>query len=188
MENLPEDVNALFRNPDPVKEVHEMALGGNGSFAAVYTNSKGGMMLSRSNLPASLESWLVPVKGKGVGANRDLSTMQISLGPGGSYFAFDKNGASWGSLPDGLDKAINERRDSNGRFLKGWYPSSVSLSVNGSYVFLSAGGGALWALDDASETLKTLLHTSNDKEKMVRSWNSVLFPVSLLFHIILTYN
>ena len=69
---LPEDLSKLFTTQPKVREVHEMALGPDGSFAAVYTNANGVTMLTRNNLPPTLDRWLVPVPGKGVSAQRDL--------------------------------------------------------------------------------------------------------------------
>lgn len=86
------------------------------------------------------------------------------LGANNSYFAHDKNGSAWGNLPSGLEAAIKARLDSKGRFKRGQGPltqgMSVSLGPEGTYVYISEGGGGNWQLkghfDELDQTLTSL--------------------------------
>ena len=53
-----------------------------------------------SGITSSLDQWLVPIPANYV--ERGLQSLSVSLAPDGAYFAFDKNGSAWGSLPSRL--------------------------------------------------------------------------------------
>jgi hypothetical protein len=94
-------------------------------------------------LPQTLDQWLVPIEGQGVA--RDVATLQVSLGPNGTYFAYDKDGAQFEKLPPELDAHIQSLRDINGGFLPGSLPKSVSFGPNGSFVYINQMGGGHWS-------------------------------------------
>ena len=119
----------------------------------------------RSDLPAGLESWLVPVPGKSV--VRDLSSLAVVLGPNKSYFAFDKNGSAWGNLPPELNAAVETGRDRNGRFKNGQDPQSVALGPDGSYIYVNTGGGGNWNLKGQNDVLNKFLHDSKSLHGVV---------------------
>jgi len=99
----------------------------------------------RHGLPAGLDKWLVPVEGEGVA--RDIATLQVSLGPNGTYFAYDKDGQIWDNLPVELNSELQKARDSSGVFLPGRLPVSVSFGPDGSFVYIDQNGGASWAMN-----------------------------------------
>jgi len=101
----------------------------------------------RNGIPASLNDWLVPVKGKGVA--RDIPSFGVVLGSDGAYFAQDKDGYHWADLPTRLDNAIKERMGGN-KFKPGKAPRYIALGPNGSYLLIDTSGGATW-----SSNLKT---------------------------------
>lgn len=120
----------------------------------------------RRDLPAGLEKWLVPVPGKGVA--RDISSLSFVLGPNKSYFAFDKNGSAWGSLPPALDTAVEAGRDNKGRFKPGQGPQSVALGPDGSYIYVNTGGGGAWNLKGQNDVLDKFLKDSKSLHGVVR--------------------
>lgn len=42
------------------------------------------------------------MEGQSVSAKRDIASLEITLDPNGSYFAFDNNGVQWSDSPVGL--------------------------------------------------------------------------------------
>ena len=124
----------------------------------------------RSDLPAGLETWLVPAAGKGVA--RDIASLSFILGPGKSYFAFDKNGSAWGNLPPALNAAVEAARDKKGHFNPGQGPQSVALGPDGSYIYINTGGGGVWNLKGQNDVLDQFLRDSKSLHGVVR----YLFP------------
>lgn len=120
----------------------------------------------RSDLPAGLEKWLVPIPGKGV--IRDMPSLSVVLGPSNSYFAFDKNGSAWGNLPPVLNTAIEAGRDKKGNFKNGQGPQSVALGPDGSYIYVNTGGGGAWNLKGQNDVLNKFLHDSKSLHGVVR--------------------
>ena len=98
----------------------------------------------------------MPVPGQGV--TRDIPSLQIVLGPGGSYFAFDKNASAWGSLPKPLNDAIEARRDATGHFRANEGPANVALGPDGAYIFITTGGGGFWNLYHQNDILQQFLN------------------------------
>lgn len=160
---LPDRIISLFNTEPKAKEIHEIALGPNGSYAIIFSDQTG-IKVRHSGLPPPVEKWLLNHSGRAINAARDLATMQITLGPNGSYFSFDKNGCIWGGLPPGLQSAIDERRDSNGCFKPGAYPYLVSLGAEGTYAMFTIGGSGSWnfggkqQLDQYLKGLSSLMH------------------------------
>lgn len=164
MYGLPDRINSLFTTEPKAQQVHEIALGPNGSYAIIFTDATG-IKVRHSGLPQAVEQWLLNHSGRSINSARDLSTMQIALGPNGSYFAFDRNGSVWGGLPPALDAAVNVRRDSNGCFKPGQYPYLVSLGAAGTYAMVTVGGHGTWyfggqkpQLDQYLSNLDSLMH------------------------------
>jgi hypothetical protein len=164
---IPEDVRKLMAVEPKVANINEISFGPSGSYLCVYAKKGGGLMLTRSGIPDSLEKWLVPVAGKGVSASRDLASLNVALGPNGSFFAFDKNGAFWSKLPAALNKAIADKRDAKGRFKSGEYPQSVALGADDTYVLTTVGGGFAWTLTDDNKALKEFLRAQKSMKAMV---------------------
>ena len=159
MEGLPQGVRDLFLLPEPkAKDVIEIALGPEGSYAVVYQSSAG-LRLLYHGLPDALRQWLIPVAGKGVSATRDLNSLQVSLGPNNSFFAFDKKGALWSNLPKDFDYALSLRRNSKGNFNTGKYPSSVSFGPDGSFVMIMADGCCIHNLRGYDDVLEPFLES-----------------------------
>ena len=83
---------------------------------------------------------------------RDLSTLSVTLGPYDSYYAYDKNSASWSNLPPTLEKAVLNRLDFQDEQRTVWKdggrqaPSFVSLGADGSYFMKTVAGGGSWDL------------------------------------------
>jgi len=170
---IPENVRKLMAEEPKAANLNEISFGPDGSYLCVYTKKDGGMMLTRSGLPDSLDKWLVPVAGKGVSAKRDLGSLNVALGPNGSFFAFDKNGAFWSGLPDALEKAIAGKRDAKGNFKSGEYPQSIALGADDTYVLTTVGGGFAWTLTDGNKALKEFLRT----QKSLKNIYVILSPV-----------
>jgi hypothetical protein len=143
MYGMPDRINCLFTTEPKAKSIHDIALGPNGSYAIVFTDQTG-IKVRHSGLPPAVEQWLLNHSGRAVNSARDLATLQISLGPNDSYFAFDKNGCIWGNLPPALEATVNEGRDHNGCFKPGAYPYLVSLGAAGTYAMFTTGGGGTW--------------------------------------------
>lgn len=154
---LPDRINTLFNTGPKAKEIHEIALGPNGSYAIIFTDQTG-IKVRHSGLPQPVEQWLLNHSGRAINSARDLASMQISLGPKGSYFAFDKNGCIWGNLPPALEAAVNERRNMNGYFKPGAYPYLVSLGAAGTYAMFTVGGGGSWYFGGQKNELDQYLH------------------------------
>jgi hypothetical protein len=161
---LPDRINCLFNNEPKAKEIHEIALGPNGSYAIIFSD-QAGIKIRHSGLPLPVEQWLLNHSGRAINSARDLTTLQITLGPYGSYFAFDKNGCIWGNIPAGLEHAVNERRDSNGCFKPGAYPYLVSLGAEGTYAMFTVASGGTWyfagqkqQLDQYLNGMSSLMH------------------------------
>ncbi len=107
----------------------------------------------------------MPTPGKGVA--RDIPSLSFVLGPGKSYFAFDKNGSAWGSLPPALDTAIEAARDKKGNFKYGQGPQSVALGPDGSYIYVNIGGGGAWNLKGQNDVLDKFLRDSKSLHGVV---------------------
>ena len=107
----------------------------------------------------------MPTPGKGVA--RDIPSLSFVLGPGKSYFAFDKNGSAWGSLPPALDSAIEAGRDKKGNFKYGQGPQSVALGPDGSYIYVNTGGGGSWNLKGQNDVLDKFLRDSKSLHGVV---------------------
>lgn len=60
----------------------------------------------------------------------DLSHINLTLGPNGSYFTKTRDGAIWRDLPSGLEKEIEENQK------EGVAPQQVALGRKGSYICL----------------------------------------------------
>jgi hypothetical protein len=107
----------------------------------------------RRGLPKSLMEWLGS-KGYII---RDIKTITIDLGPGGSYWASDKNSTAWCNLPAALDKKIDQSRKPGGGWMPGKRPIMVSLGYDGSYIMITEGRAASWNLRGQNAELDTFL-------------------------------
>lgn len=105
------------------------------------------------NLPITLEKWLFS-NGAIV---RDCGSLNISLGPGGAFFAFDKAGATWGALPRDLENYLARIRQPGGAFNPGCFPQTVSFGPNGQYVYIAQDGDAAWHLMLEARELSLIL-------------------------------
>ena len=135
----------------------------------------------RSGLPAALDKWLVPVPDREVA--RDIPSLRIALGPCGAYFAFDKHGSAWGSLPNPMNEAIEARRDAKGSFNLDQGPASVSLGPDGAYVFITTGGGGFWNLQGQNDVLQRFLQERKSLHGVV-----CLLTAPFPFHVFCSRN
>ena len=108
-----------------------------------------------SEIPKKLEEWLLPIPGKGT--VRDHLSLSITLGPSGTYFAFDKNDTIRKNLPAKLERVIKTTKTEHGKFMKGHYPQSVALGPVDACVYITTGGHGFWDLDGQSDGLKKIL-------------------------------
>ena len=167
MKNLPAQLMELFVAPATAKEVYDIALGPAGSYLIAYRDA-GGLKLRHHDLPAGLEKWLIPNPGKGV--VRNLELMDVTLGPNGSYFAIDADGAAaWGSLPDGLEASIQQCLKPGGGWKAGLRPLSVSLGPDGAYTMTNENGCGEWDLKGQNPTLTKWFQDADDAKGVVRA-------------------
>lgn len=178
---LPDRVNSLFTIEPKAREIHEIALGPNGSYAIIFSDATG-IKVRHSGLPAAMEEWLLSHSKRAINSARDLATMQITLGPNGSYFAFDKTGCTWGGLPPALDAAVNERRDGTGCFKPGAYPYLVSLGAAGTYTMFTVGGGGTWYFGGQKPELDQYLNGLGNLMHVVRPIDSHAFDPRAEIH------
>ena len=136
MNGLPDRLFSLFTTEPRAQRVYHVALGSNGAYCVIYSDYDG-MKIRHGGLPPELLTWLLSPSGRSLSADRDLSTMKVVLGPDGSHFAFDQSGASWANLPNGLARALEDRREPYGEFKPGAYPHCVALGSRGTYVLLT---------------------------------------------------
>jgi hypothetical protein len=147
--NLPPDIESLFTSTPPIKDVLELALGPNSTYFISYRDASSTLLAKHYNLPNALTSWLYCSHPSII---RDLATLSITLGPYDSYYAWDKNSASWSNLPPKLEKSILNRleRQEEGRTV--WKaggaeaPSFVSLGADEAYWMRTVSGGGCWDL------------------------------------------
>lgn len=109
---------------------------------------------------------------------RKIDQLAVGLGPGGSYFAFDKKSATWGNLPAEMAMEIASRLDKKGEFLIGKFPQSVAFGPDGSFVFLMKGGRGFWSSNLCSQN-RELTQWLRDT-KSYKGWVSSLYSRSLL--------
>jgi hypothetical protein len=72
-------------------------------------------------------------------------TMRVSLGPGGSFFAWDSKRIIWDKIPSGLQSSILEWLSPSG-----WSsgpPRIVTLGARDSYFAMSEYGASSWSID-----------------------------------------
>jgi hypothetical protein len=149
--NLPPDIEALITSTPPVKDVIEVALSENQTYFISYRDQNSQMQCKHYNLPNPLTEWLYASNPSII---RDLATLSITLGPYESYYAWDKNSASWSNLPAGLEKAVLARLENqgDGKGRTAWKsngaeaPSFVSLGADGAYFMRTVCGGGCWDL------------------------------------------
>ncbi|CAI6329063.1 unnamed protein product [Periconia digitata] len=152
--NCPPDVEALFTRQPPIGDVLEYALGEGGAYFLSYRDTDGDIKCSHFNLPNPLTNYLYEGHPHVI---RDLATLSITLGPWESYYAHDKNSASWANLPASLEKAILNRLVSQDAWKTTWEengreaPSFVSLGADGSYFMRTVRGGGSWDLKNAAK-------------------------------------
>jgi len=144
--NLPPDITSLFTQT-PLISVIEFALGTNGAYFLSYRDPTTNTLACRHhNLPNPLVEFLYASHPTVI---RDLATLSVALGPYESYYAWDREGASWSNVPAGLEKALLNRLESQdgvgGRTVwkKGGLeaPCFVSLGSDGSYFMRTVSGG-----------------------------------------------
>ncbi|KAF2095676.1 hypothetical protein NA57DRAFT_79389 [Rhizodiscina lignyota] len=179
---IPDGITELMTKAPKAKDILDVALGPDGSYCVVYTNQAGEPMLRRNELPPALEKWFIPVPGNGLSAKRDLASLNVALGPNGSFFAFDSNGAFWSNLPAGFNDALSQRLDSKGNFKSGDYPQSVSLGADGTYVMTTVGGGGMWNLCGTNDILSNFLKES----KSLKGIYVILSPSRTGVHLVVT--
>ena len=178
--NLSPDVEALFTKTPPIKDVLELALGTQGTYFISYRDHDGQILCRKHlfifpilyilclcseyisltphtghyNLPNPLVEYLYSSHPQVI---RDLSTLSITIGPYESYYAHDKNSASWANLPPSLEKAILGRLESQDMWKTVWKdngrdaPSFVSLGDDGSYFMRTVAGGGSWDLKSKAD-------------------------------------
>lgn len=176
--NLPDRINSLFNTEPRATAFHDIALGPNGSYAIIFTDCTG-IKVRHFGLPQPVEQWLLDSSRRALNPARDLATMQISLGPNYSYFAFDKNGCIWCNLPPGLEAAINQRRENNGCFKPGAYPYLVSLGARGTYAMFTTGGGGTWYFGGQNQQLDLYLNGMGSLMHVVCSTEYLCFVLEL---------
>ncbi|RMZ91375.1 hypothetical protein DV736_g1399, partial [Chaetothyriales sp. CBS 134916] len=140
--NIDEDIASLLRT-GAVREVHFCSIAPNGAYVFCYMKPDGKNMLLSSKLPEKLARWLVPVPGKGV--TRDIPSLAVCLGPNNSYFGWDKSGLVYGSLPDEFNAGLASRHNAQGKISEQDWPKSVELGPDGTFVYITEGGGGFWS-------------------------------------------
>jgi len=157
---LPSNLQQLF-NENKVESTYCVALGAENSFAVSYKGKDGLLHIQCSGkLPQALRTWLLEEDSSGVPV-RELEKLKVSLGPfNTSFFATDGTSWRWENLPAVLQKALNDRLGSNGRWLnQADKPRMVVLGAHDTYVLINHGGGGQWELDDykaLDEVIRTL--------------------------------
>ncbi|KAF2660905.1 hypothetical protein K491DRAFT_577929, partial [Lophiostoma macrostomum CBS 122681] len=133
--NLPPDVESLFTNQPPIKDVLELVLGENGAYFLSFRTPDGQILCRHYNLPNPLITYLYNSQPHVV---RDLSTLSITLGSYESYYAYDRNSASWSNLPPTLEKAVLNRLDFQDEQRTVWKERGTQAPCFGLYLFPSA--------------------------------------------------
>lgn len=145
--NLPPDIEALFTQTPPIRDVIEFALGANGAYFVSYRDPAGAPACKHHNLPNPLVAYLYAAHPHVI---RDLASLSIALGPFDSYFAWDRSSASWSNVPPGLDKALLARLEAQDTWRTTWTadgrdaPCFVSLGSDGAYFMRTVSGGGCW--------------------------------------------
>ncbi|KAF2640670.1 hypothetical protein P280DRAFT_370132, partial [Massarina eburnea CBS 473.64] len=131
--NLPPEIEALFTTPPPPTDVLELALGDAGAYFMTYRDASTNTILCKHyNLPNPLTEYLYHGNPHVI---RDLATLSVSLGPYESYYAHDKNSASWANLPAGLEKAVLGRLVSQDAGKTEWREGGGEAPSFGLYLF-----------------------------------------------------
>ena len=118
-----------------------------------------------NKIPRSLEQWLSPISGRGT--VRDPLSLSITLGPYGTYFAFDKNSSISNNLPAAMRRAIRATQNEDGSFKIGHHPRSVAFGPDDAYVYIITGGHGHWDLRGQSDSLKKILEDSKSLKDIV---------------------
>jgi len=106
-------------------------LGPSKSYFIIFQRSYNGELLySCDKLPKNLEKWLYQANVM----QRDLSTLEVALGPGKSYFARDATSFSYDGIPKPMDALVEQMGVGNVK--------RVSLGKKGAFFFLGAGDTA----------------------------------------------
>ncbi|KZT58242.1 hypothetical protein CALCODRAFT_508268 [Calocera cornea HHB12733] len=185
--NLPPHLEEKFRETGykRIAYVHHLVLGVNDSYwmcwrgvdnntyfctfatnvDAFYSDRK---LVAQKGLPESLASWIRQKDAIGH-MLRDVVQLRISLGPNNaSYWAADGNYSTWLNLPPGLKELISSFRHPSGAW-KTSMPRHVSLGVQGSYVVVTAEGGAAWAVSGSYPDLDNMLDGLRGRFEIIRS-------------------
>ncbi|CAO2648653.1 Nn.00g079200.m01.CDS01 [Neocucurbitaria sp. VM-36] len=147
--NLPPDIEALFTKTPAIKDVIELAIGAHETYFISYRDHDGKIRCKHYNLPNPLTEYLYASHPSVI---RDLTTLSITLGPYDSYYAWDKDSASWSNLPPSLEKAVLARLENSDAWKTTWQangaeaPSFVSLGADGAYFMRTVSGGGCWDL------------------------------------------
>jgi hypothetical protein len=145
--DLPPDVEILFTKTPPIRDVIELALGANETYFVSYRDHDGTIACKHYNLPNPLVEYLYASHPSVI---RDLATLSITLGPYGSYYAWDRTTASWSNVPPGLEKSLLSRLESQDAWRTTWKadgyeaPCFVSLGNDGAYFMRTVSGGGCW--------------------------------------------
>jgi hypothetical protein len=106
-------------------------------------------------LPPELTSWIESWTDGAKQPDRDFASLEISLGPNKSFFAFDKNSRRYHNLPTRLEVIL--QASPSDTLPAGWAPSYVTLGPMGSYILRSTPRGGSRAIFPTTHGLKDFM-------------------------------
>lgn len=109
-------------------------------------------MLRGGNLPPLLDAWLVDPEKKVL---RRSPATRVTLGPNGSFVAWDGDNIRWHNIPPGLEEKLQEWSG------PGKKPHLVFLGQNESYLATTTHGG--WKLHNLPPAMLAELYKSKNK-------------------------
>jgi hypothetical protein len=108
-------------------------------------------------LPPELTTWIESWTDGAKQPDRDFASLQISLGPNKSFFAFDKNSRRYHNLPTRFEVIL--QASPSDILPAGWAPSYVTLGPMGSYILRNTRGGRSSTLFPTTHGLKNFIQS-----------------------------
>jgi hypothetical protein len=109
-------------------------------------------------LPLELKTWISSRTDGAKKPDRDFASLEISLGPNKSFFAFDKNGRRYHNLPTIVEVTL--QASPSDTLLAGWAPSYVTLGSMGSYILSTTRGGETRTILPTTHGLKDFMQNT----------------------------
>ncbi|KAI9844140.1 MAG: Phosphatidylglycerol/phosphatidylinositol transfer protein [Thelocarpon superellum] len=161
--NLPQTMTVLLAE-NKIKDVYSATLGKDASVYHFACLSEEGPFQIHVGLPAALAEWL---------EEPSRTICRVTLGPGGSFFAWDDHSFRWHNVPAGLEKHIQSWMGPQVWTLGS--PRWVALGANGAFIALSAKGSAARALSKSYPTLNSQLEEWVGDADPTHTWSELKY-------------